>query len=138
MMETPALIVTPAVSKARLWTGRAVTAFVVSFLAFDGLTKVFKEPHVLAASAEMGIAVSTIVWIGALLLACTVLYAIPRTAVFGAILLTGYLGGAVFANVIAKHPAFQCWFPVMFGIVTWLGLYLREPRLWELAFIRKR
>jgi hypothetical protein len=137
IMATATVTFAPSVSKPRLWTGRVLTGLVVLFLAFDGLMKVLKEKHVLAAIAEMGIPVATIVWIGALLLACTALYAIPRTAVVGAILLTGYLGGAVFANVIAKHPAFECWFPVGFGVITWLGLYLREPRLWELAPLRK-
>jgi hypothetical protein len=137
IMASATLTFAPSVSKARLWTGRVLTTIVVLFLAFDGLTKVFKERHVLAAIAEMGIPVETIVWIGALLLVCTLLYVIPRTSVLGAILLTGYLGGAVFANVIAKHPPFECWFPVIFGIVTWLGLYLREPRLWELAPFRR-
>lgn len=135
-MATATLALTPSISKARLWTGRVLTAVMTLFLMFDGVTKVLQERHVMAASAEMGIAVSTIVWIGALLLACSALYVIPRTAVLGAMLLTAYLGGAVFANVIAKHPPFQCWFPVIFGVLVWAGLFLREPRLWQLAPIR--
>lgn len=135
-MATATLALTPSISKARLWTGRVLTAVMTLFLMFDGVTKVVQERHVMAASAEMGIAVSTIVWIGALLLACSALYVIPRTAVLGAMLLTAYLGGAVFANVIAKHPPFQCWFPVIFGVLVWAGLFLREPRLWQLAPFR--
>ncbi|HEY3930109.1 MAG TPA: DoxX family protein [Candidatus Koribacter sp.] len=136
-MAAATITMNPTISKGRLWTGRVLTTLVALSLVFDGATKVFKERHVLAAIAEMGIAVNTIVWIGALLLVCTLLYVIPRTSVLGAILLTGYLGGAVFANVIAKHPAFECWFPVIFGMLAWLGLYLREARLWELAPFRK-
>ena len=136
-METVMMGVTAKVSRTRLWTGRVLTTLMTLFLLFDGITKVLKERHVVAAVTEMGIAVSTIVWIGALLLVCTALYIIPRTAVFGAMLLTAYLGGAVFANVIAKHPLFECWFPVIFGVLVWAGLYLREPRLWELVPFRK-
>ena len=137
VVATATLNLNASVSRGRLWTGRVLTGVVGVFLALDGLMKVFKERHVLAAIAEMNISVATIVWIGALLLACTLLYLIPRTAVMGAILLTGYLGGAVFANVIARHPAFECWLPVMFGVLVWVGLYLREARLWELAPVRK-
>ncbi|MBV8052040.1 MAG: DoxX family protein, partial [Acidobacteriaceae bacterium] len=81
--------------KVGLWAGRIVTGIVVLFLIFDGLMKVIKEPHVLTASADLGYPVSSIVLIGALLLTCTLLYVIPRTSILGAVLLTGYLGGAV-------------------------------------------
>lgn len=135
MAAASATLSTP-ISKPRVWTGRILTAVVSLFLVFDGVTKVFKERHVLAAAAEMNIPVPTIMWIGALLLVCTALYLIPRTAVLGAILLTGYLGGAVFANVIARHPVFECWFPVIFGGLAWLGLYLREARLGALVPMR--
>ncbi len=123
----------PSTSKAGLWTGRILAGLVALFLAFDGLTKVFKERHVLAAIAEMGISVNTIVWIGAVLLACTTLYLIPRTSILGAMLLTAYLGGAVCANVLAHHGVFEAVFPIIFGVVIWGSLYLREPRLRGLA-----
>jgi hypothetical protein len=128
----------PAVSlsKTSLWTGRILTGVVALFLAFDGLMKVVKERHVLAASAEMGIAVNTIVWIGAVLLACTALYLIPRTSILGAILLTGYLGGAVYANVMVKHGMFERIFPIIFGVLAWGALYLRETRLRALIPLR--
>src|ERR1700735_4889912 len=80
---------------AALWAGRIVTGLVALFLVFDGSMKVIKEPHVIASAAGLGYSQSSIVWIGALLLSCTLLYLIPRTAILGAILLTGYLGGAV-------------------------------------------
>ncbi len=91
--------------------------------------KLIKDPHVLAASADLGYPVSSIVAIGALMLACTVVYAVPRTAILGAILLTGYLGGAVASNVRVGHPVFQCVFPVIFGVLVWAGLLLRDGRL---------
>jgi len=123
-------------SNAALWTGRIITALVVAFLVFDGLMKVIREPHVISASAELGYPPTTIVPIGALLLACTALYLIPRTAILGAILLTGYLGGAVASQVRISHPVFDCAFPVIFGALAWIGLYLREARLRALVPLR--
>lgn len=136
-MAASPVAISGAPSKASVWAGRVLTGLVSLFLVFDGVTKVFKERHVLAAAAEMGIAVGTIVWIGAVLLICTTLYVIPRTSLFGATLLTAYLGGAVCANVLAHHPAFECVFPILFGVLVWGSLYLRDPRLWELAPLRK-
>jgi hypothetical protein len=101
----------------------------VLFLLFDAITKIIREPHVIAASAEMGYDAGTIAGIGAILLACTIIYIIPRTAPLGAILLTGYLGGAVLANIRAGHGAFECLFPVAFGVLVWVGLVLRDDRL---------
>jgi sorbitol-specific phosphotransferase system component IIC len=116
-------------SKARLWTGRIITSLVVLFVLFDGVTKLVKEGHVLNAAAELGYSANAMVWIGLLLLACTAVYVIPRTAVLGTVLLTGYLGGAVASNVRIAHPAFECVFPIIFGVLVWAGLLLREPRL---------
>jgi hypothetical protein len=116
-------------SKSAVWGGRIISALVVLFLVFDGLMKVIKDPHVLAASAELGFAQNSMVWIGALLLACTLLYVIPNTAILGAVLLTGYLGGAVASNVRIGHPVFECVFPVIFGALLWAGLFLRDSEL---------
>lgn len=124
-------------SKTWIWAGRAVSALVVLFSAFDGITKVIKDPHVLSASAELGYSIASMVLIGALLLACALLYAIPRTSVLGAILLTGYLGGAVASNVRVGHPLFECIFPVLFGVLAWGGILVREPRLGDLIPFRK-
>ena len=124
-------------SKARLWTGRIISSLVVLFLLFDGITKVVKERHVLQAAAELGYSADAMVAIGTLLLACTLVYVIPRTEILGAVLLTGYLGGAVETNVHAGHPLFECIFPVIFGILVWAGLFLREPRLGALIPVRK-
>jgi uncharacterized membrane protein (UPF0182 family) len=140
MSATQAIAITnsiPSESKARLWTGRILTGLVVLFLLFDGIAKVLKERHVLQASAEMGYSANVIAEIGALLLACVAIYLIPRAAVLGATLLTGYLGGAVEANVHAGHPIFECIFPVIFGVLVWAGVFLREPRLVRLMPFRK-
>lgn len=124
------------VSKGMLWTGRIISGLVVLFMIFDGVTKVMKVPQVVQASAKLGYSGSAIVGIGATLLVCTALYVIPRTTIFGAILLTGYLGGAVDANVHSGTPLFNLTFPIIFGVLAWLGIYLREQRLRALVPVR--
>jgi len=128
---------TGQISKGALWTSRIITALIVLFLLFDGITKVMKLPVVLAACAQIGLPQSLVVGIGITLLACTVLYVIPQTSILGAILLTGYLGGAVCIQLRVGNPLFsQTLFPVYFGVLVWLGLYLREPRLRSLVPFR--
>jgi len=113
-------------SKARLWTARILTVLVILFLLFDSLTKVLRVEEVVKASAQFGLQASTLPVIGLVLLACTVIYVIPRTSVLGAILLTGYLGGAVACNVLARTPLVSnVLFPVYFGIAVWAILFLR-------------
>src|SRR5262245_21425064 len=90
------------VSKVMPRVGTALTALVVLFLAFDGITKVIRLTPVVEACQKTGIASDLVAGIGLLLLACTAIYVIPRTAILGAILLTGYLGGAVTVHVIAR------------------------------------
>jgi hypothetical protein len=134
---TPLPNVATSNSKTLIWVGRIVSTLVVLFCAFDGIMKVIKEPHVIAASAEFGFSTNEIVLIGVLMLACTVLYAIPRTAILGAVLLTGYLGGAVVSNLRVGHPVFECIFPVIFAALAWGGIFVREPRVRELIPFRK-
>jgi len=118
------------ISKKGLWTGRVITALVVLFLVFDGVTKVMKVPAIIEASARLGFSANLIVAIGVTLLVCTAIYVIPRTSVLGAILLTGYLGGAVVTNLRAGSPLFSlALFPAYFGVLVWAGLYLRNDRL---------
>jgi hypothetical protein len=117
------------VSKARLWTGRILSGLVTAFLVFDGATKLAKPDFVVQATVQLGYPEFTIVGIGLTLLVCTLLYAIPRTAVLGAVLLTGYLGGAVATNVRAVTPLFNTVFPIMFGVLMWGGLWLRDSRI---------
>jgi hypothetical protein len=127
---------TASVSKKALWTGRVISAMVVLFLTFDGVMKVIKEVHVLAASAELGFPVSTIALIGIILLVCTALYVIPSTSIFGAILLTGYLGGAIASQMRISKPLFDTIFPAIFGILIWAGIFLRDDRLRALIPLR--
>src|ERR1700740_51327 len=117
------------VSKGRLWTGRIISALVVLFLLFDGITKLIKVNPGLSPSAQLGYPVGTIVGIGITLLVCTAFYVIPQTAVLGAILLTAYLGGAVASQVRIGNPIFDTLFPIIFGALAWTGLLLREKRL---------
>ena len=116
------------VSKGRLWAGRIISGLVVLFLLFDGVTKLMKVAPVLEASAQLGYPVSTIVGIGITALVCTVVYAIPQTSVLGAILLTGYLGGAVASNVRIGNPMFNIVFPIVFAALIWAGIFLCDNR----------
>ncbi len=124
-------------SKKRLWAGRIISALAILFLLFDAITKLMKVAPVLEASARLGYPASLAVGIGSLLLACVVVYAIPRTSILGAILLTGYLGGAVAANVRVGDPLFETFFPVIFGVLIWAGIFLRDDRLRTLIPLRR-
>lgn len=124
------------ISKAALWTGRAISGLVVLFMVFDGVTKVMKVQQVIDATIRIGFPLTSIVGIGITLLACVALYVIPRTSILGAILLTGYLGGATAANIRAGSPLFNTCFSVGFGVLTWLGLYLRDSKLRALVPLR--
>jgi hypothetical protein len=124
-------------SKKRPWAGYIISALPVLFLLVDGTMKLFKPEIVIKATTDLGYPESTIVPIGITLVACTILYIIPQTAVFGAILLTGYLGGAVATNVRVGTPLFtHILFPVYVASFLWVGLYLRESRLRALVPLR--
>jgi hypothetical protein len=125
-------------SKAQTWTGRVITTLVALFLLFDSTTKILQVPAVLQASAKNGFSARLIFWIGMLLLTCLVLYLLPRTAVLGAVLLTGYLGGATEANIHVGMPAGLVMMPVIAGVLVWAGLWPREPRLMALMPIRRK
>lgn len=122
---------------ARVWAGRVVTTLVVLFLIFDGTTKIVEVAPVIEASAKVGLAKHLLPGIGLLLLVCTAVYAIPRTAALGALLLTAYLGGATAIHVRAGSGAFETLFAVGFGGLVWLGLALREPRLARMILTRE-
>jgi hypothetical protein len=121
-----------AATTSRLWAGRILSAFPTLFLLVDGGMKLFKPPVVVQSTLELGYPESAIVGIGVVLLIATILYVIPRTAVLGAILLTGYLGGAVATHVRVSGPVFNIVFPVIFGCMLWGGLWLRDNNLCRL------
>jgi DoxX-like family len=118
-----------ATSSKQLWAGRIVTGLTTLFMLMDGVMKIVKPAPVLEASAQMGYPVATLTGIGLALITCTLIYIIPRTSIFGAILLTGYLGGAVASQVRAGSGWFELVFPVLFAALVWCGLWLRDHRL---------
>jgi len=131
----------PQTSKGNVWTGRILSALPILFLLFDGIMKVMRPlpAPVAEGTVKLGYSLSTIPGIGATLLVCTVLYAIPRTSVLGAILLTGYLGGAVATNVRVGNPLFgYVLAPVYVALFIWGGLYLRDERLRALVPLRSK
>jgi DoxX-like family len=133
-----ALTSVPPVSKARLWTGRILSALPALFLLMDGIMKVMKPDFVVKATVELGYPEEVIFGLGIVVLICVVLYIIPYTSVLGAILLTGYLGGAVASHLRHGDPLFShVLSPVYFAILLWGGLYLREPRVSALVPFRK-
>lgn len=113
------------------WGGIVCKVLVGGFLLLDGVMKLFKPPFVVEATTELGFSAAIIVPLGVVLTASSLLYLWPRTAVLGAILLTGYLGGAVATHVLVGHGPFEIGFPVFFGCLVWLGLVLGRPCLWR-------
>lgn len=124
-------------STAAVWAGVIITGLVVLFLAFDSLGKIIKVQPVVEGSEKLGIPSHTLVGIGIVLVTCTAIYSVPKTAVLGAILLTGYLGGATAIHVRAGSGAFPISFSVLCGVLVWAGLVLREPRLFWTILLRQ-
>ena len=125
-------------SKRRLWTGRIMSALPALFLLVDGVGKLVKPAPVVQGTVQLGYPESVLLGLGIVLLSCTVLYVIPRTAVLGAILLTGYLGGAVATHVRVGSPLFShILFPVYVAVLIWGGLYLRDEGLRALIPLRR-
>lgn len=113
-------------SQALIWTGRVLSTLPVLMLLMSAGMKFAKPPEVVEGFGKLGYSVDLAVPLGIAELACTIIYVVPQTAVLGAILLTGYLGGATATHVRVGDP----WFgPVIFGVILWLGLYLRDARL---------
>lgn len=127
---------TAPISKKTLWAGRIVSGLPALFLLVDAVMKLIKPAPVVEGTVQLGYSESVIVPLGIVLLVCTVLYLIPRTAILGAILLTGYLGGAVATHVRAGEGAFPILFPIFFGLLLWGGLWLRDERLRALVPLR--
>jgi len=115
------------ISRAKLWTGRLITFFIVVFLLFDTLVKVLNLPVAVQGTVRLGYPANLVICIGIVELFCLAVYLYPNTAVLGAILLTGYLGGATATQVRVVDPWFV--FPVVVAILVWAGLFLRHGRL---------
>jgi hypothetical protein len=125
-----------AASNKMLWTGRIITGLMAAFMLLDGIMKIIRPDFVVKKTMELGFAQNVILPLGIVLLTSTILYLIPATSLLGAILLTGYLGGAVCTHVRAQQYGLAV-IPTLFGVMIWLGLLLRENRLQTLLPLRR-
>jgi hypothetical protein len=126
-----------AQTKRRLMVGYVLTGLVSAFLTFDVVMKVLRLAPAVQATTDLGYPAGTVVWIGLIQLICLVTYLVPRTSVLGAVLLTGYLGGAIATHVRVESPLLgYTLFPTYVAAMVWGGLYLRETRLRELLPFR--
>ena len=121
-------------SSGSLWTGRIISALIILFMLFDSGAKIVKFAPYVEGTVKAGYAQNLVVPLGIVGLISTILYAIPQTSILGAILLTGYFGGATATHVRLGQPFY---FPIVFGVLVWLALYLREPRLRALVPLRR-
>lgn len=119
----------PARPRAAVWIARSIQTLVVLFMLFDMIGKLTKPAPVVDAFARQGMPIALAPVIGLLLLALTILYVIPRTSVLGAVLLTGYFGGAFTANLRAGFPPFETMFPILFGCLVWTPVYVLNERV---------
>lgn len=125
------------VSKAKLWAGAIIGGLAVAFLIFDGVTKLLQTDATVKGSEQLGYPAEATPIIGILLLVCTAIYVLPKTRLLGAILLTGYLGGAIASHVRVGNGAFPIIFSAAFGALVWAALVLREPSLFSLILLRQ-
>jgi hypothetical protein len=125
------LIATQAmpITRTAIWSGRIVSWLAILFLLFDTVIKVLNLAPAVEATTQLGYAAELVAVIGLIELACLTLYTFLRTAILGAILLTGYLGGATATHVRAGSPLFSLVFPLLIGAMVWAGLLLRDARL---------
>ncbi len=127
--------ITSPVSKTALWTGRVMSALPVLLVLFGSVVKLMKTASVLEAFTRAGLPERLIIPVGVIELVCVIVYVIPQTAVLGAILMTGLLGGATLTNLRIGDPTYPM--PVVLGMLAWGGLFLRDVRLRDLIPIRK-
>jgi len=119
-----------APSRRAVWAGRIASGAAVLFLTFDAVTKVLKLAPAVEATAQLGYPASVVGAIGLIQVALLLLYALPRTAVLGAVLWTGYLGGAIATHVRVESPLFShTLFPIYVAALLWAGLWLRDRRV---------
>lgn len=126
------------ISKARLWTSRVMAGLVILFMLFDSVFKFFPNKEVIDGTLELGYAMHHLPILGILGFSSIVLYTIPRTSIFGAVLLTGYFGGAIATHIRMDNPLFShTLFPVYLAILAWGALWLRLDLLRQLFPVRK-
>ena len=130
LIGAPTAATVQEISTGRVWAGWVISCLMAAFMLFDAVGKFAKPKQVVDAFVRTGWPIDLATTVGIILLVCTVLYLVPKTAVLGAILLTGYLGGAVATNLRLHNPVFShTLFPVYFDVLSWVGLWLREARL---------
>jgi len=127
--------ITSPISKTALWTGRVMSALPVLLVLFGSVVKLMKTASVVEAFVRAGIPERLIIPVGIIELVCVIVYLIPQTAVLGAILMTGLLGGATITNLRISDPTYPM--PIVLGMLAWGGLFLRDPRLREFIPIRR-
>jgi hypothetical protein len=124
-------------SKTALWTGRILSSLAILFLLFDSTIKLLRLPMVAESTAQLGYPASLAFTIGLIELICLIVYMIPPTSILGAVLLTGYLGGAIATHVRIGSPLFtHILFPIYIAALIWGGLYLRDVRVRTLVPLR--
>lgn len=123
-------------SKASRISGWVLTTLIALFLLFDGAMKLVQPKAVLEATARIGFPTRALTGVGIALIVSTLLYVVPATGMLGAVLLTGYLGGAVATQVHAGSSTFETLFPAIFGALVWISMLLRESRLRALLPLR--
>jgi hypothetical protein len=123
-----------AVSKTALWIGYVMSSLPVLMLLFSSVLKFIKPPPVVESFKHLGLPESLVLGLAILELTCTIIYVVPHTSVLGAILLTGYLGGATLTQLRVGEPFFMT---VLLGVLVWGGLYLRAPRLRALIPLKR-
>ena len=125
-------------SRRQLWTGRVFSSLAVLFLVFDSIGKLLQVQPVVDGTIQLGYPRDIVFSLGVILLSCVVAYVIPRTSVLGAVLLTGYLGGAIATHVRVANPLFShVLFPTYVAALLWGGLILRDPGLRAFLPIRR-
>ena len=127
--------ISSSVSKTTLWIGRVMSALPVLLVLFGSVMKLMKTASVMEGFARAGVPERLIIPVGIIELVCVIVYVIPQTAVLGAILMTGLLGGATITTLRVADPTYPL--PVVLGMLAWGGLFLRDTRLRELLPIRK-
>ena len=124
-------------AKKRSTAGYVLTGLVAAFLTFDTVMKLLQLAPAVQGTTELGYPAGTVIVIGVIELVCLVIYLVPRTSVLGALVLTGYLGGAIATHVRVGSPLpTHTLFPIYVALMVWGGLYLRESRLRELLPFR--
>ena len=135
MAYSGAMVVEGAMNQARpankaVWVGRVLSGLAVLFLAFDAGFKLLQSPVAIEGTVALGYPASALLTIGIIQVVCLIVYLIPRTSVLGAILWTGYLGGAIATHLRLENPLFtHQLFPIYVAALLWGGLYLRDRRV---------